>query len=325
MTRSLADESGRLMLELHWALLEIDPARWRADAAARARAEMRRIQRRLAELTEKGEGSSLRPPLTALARVLATAPSEEASDGSLATRWTAFRQAMVPSYEAMRRALREQRIHVPSLRPSNLKRAVFHATSALTALATLYLMPAPAWTMAVGIPLALTAWTLEAIRRRHPDFNTRIMRFFAPLAHPHEYQRINSGTWYLTAIALLASAAAVLGPVPPAVGAAVLGFGDPAAALVGRRIGRVRLVHGRTLEGTLGFFAVAGAVGTLVVFPFAPHLPWVTALLLGAAGAFAGALAELFSLRLDDNLTVAVVATGAAALAALALGVPLGA
>lgn len=321
MTSSLADESGRLMVELHWALSEIDPARWRAGAAARARPRLSEIRARVTALAAKVGAGSLGASLRELESSLASAPAEEGSDGSLRARWMVFRRSLVPSYEAMQRALREHRVHVPSLRPTNWPRGIFHVSSGLVALAVLWSVPHPAWAMAVGWPLALTAWTLEIIRRARPGFNATIMRFFAPLAHPHEYRGINSGTWYLTTIALLST---TVSPVPCAVGVAVLGFGDPAAAIVGRRFGRVRLVHGRTLEGSLAFLAASAAAGTLAAMIFAPGLSLPLALALGASGAVAGAATELLSLRIDDNLTIGLVASGAAAIACALLGVPFG-
>ena len=91
-------------------------------------------------------------------------------------------------------------------------------------------------------------------------------------------------------------------------GIAVLGFADPAAAIIGRRYGRIKLVNGRTLEGTATFVAV----GTLVAVPWLA-LVWGMdpglALKLGFFGALAGGVAELFSRRVDDNLSIPVAAS----------------
>jgi dolichol kinase len=146
-----------------------------------------------------------------------------------------------------------------------------------------------------------------------------LFRVFGPLAHPHEHHRVNSATWYATALLVLALTHSKL---LCTVGVAVLGFGDPAAAVLGRRFGRVRLVHGRTLEGTLSFVGVATAVAFLALWLGYPH-PVAGALLLALSGALAGGLAELFSLRVDDNLSVPLAAAVAAAGAAWALGLPL--
>jgi dolichol kinase len=144
------------------------------------------------------------------------------------------------------------------------------------------------------------------------------MRILGPIAHPHEHRRVNSATWYCTALALLALA---FDPVPSAIGLAALGVGDPLAAIVGRRFGRVKLMHGRSLEGTLSFALAATLAGTLAAKLFAPDLAWSLALLVAAAGGLAGALAELLSLHIDDNFSVPMVGAGAATVVASLLGV----
>ncbi len=157
------------------------------------------------------------------------------------------------------------------------------------------------------------AWTLELTRARFPRWNAQLMKILGPIAHPHEWRRVNSSTWYGTGLLTVA----VLCARPAcAVGVAVLALGDPIAGFVGRRWGRVRVRHGRTLEGSLAF-VVAGtlaAVGALAVFR-----PETLSMMLAQAlvGALAGAVAEVVSTRMDDNFTIPV----AAALAASAMGV----
>ena len=90
-------------------------------------------------------------------------------------------------------------------------------------------------------------------------------------------------------------------------GLVVLGFGDPFAAIIGRRFGRIRLPGGRSLEGSLAF-VVAGTVMSLPVLWLAHHLTFGAALGVAAIGASAGALAEVLSGRLDDNFTIPLFA-----------------
>ncbi len=72
--------------------------------------------------------------------------------------------------------------------------------------------------------------------------------------------------------------------------------GDPAAALVGRRLGRVKLLGGRkSLEGSLAFFLAAAIAASLV-----PGLPHSVVML----GALAACLVEAFVKQLDDNFAV---------------------
>lgn len=323
MQHTFADESGRLVVELHRILSEIDPARWHAGAAEAAREKLRAVQAKLTQLTSqrwpKSDGPLLEP-LTDLAKTLATnVPSEDDTGASARARWMAFRKSVVPSYLAIESALRRYEVHVPSLRPSNLRRVIFHVSSASLAMAVLYFTPSMWWCLAIAGPLAAIAWTLEITRRTRPRMNAAIMRLFAPIAHPHEYRRVNSGTWYLTALVALSLP---LEPLPGAIGLAALGLGDPAASLVGRKLGRVRLIHGRTLEGTLAFAVVAAIAGTGAALVFAPGIALGSAILLASIGAVAGAVAELTSLRIDDNLTVPVATAAAVFAASLALGIP---
>ena len=156
-----------------------------------------------------------------------------------------------------------------------------------------------------------TAWSCELGRRYSPRLNQALLRLMGRLAHPHEAWRVNSATWYATACVILAS----MWNAPVAtVGIMVLGFADPAAAIIGRRYGKIELINGRTLEGSATFIAV----GTLTTWPwlvFAWDLHGLTAFAMALAGATLGGLAELFSRRIDDNFSVPL----AAAVGALAV------
>ncbi|MEM6991655.1 MAG: hypothetical protein AAF721_14205 [Myxococcota bacterium] len=163
---------------------------------------------------------------------------------------------------------------------------------------------------------ALTSWTLELTRRLSPAWNDRLVRIFAAVAHPRERFVINSSTWYMTAlVALSLTHDAVLCTI----GVAVLGAGDPVAAFVGRRWGRIRLLHARTLEGSLAFVVAATAVAWALLGWLSPEVPALTGLRLAAWGATAGAMAEALSRRIDDNLSIPLAAAGAAWLSATLL------
>ena len=322
MSQALATESGRLIIELHAALQEMDPVRWNHTAADSLRAKIRAIQAKLGGLTAAGwpeGGHPLHGRLLSMSEALTTLPDEGSTVGSAKTRWMAFRQHLVPRYEALRTALDDFAIHVPSLRPTNHWRSVFHMAMATGTLAILYSLPDATWGIYVVLPFFVWAWTMELLRRRHRGLNDLLMRAFGPFAHPHETRRVNSATWYTTALMVLSLTRS---PLVCAVGIAVLGFGDPVAALIGRRFGQHKLVHGRSLEGSVAFLASGLVASFAIASLFAPSITWTSLLAIAAAGACAGALAELFSLRIDDNLSVAVTATAAAAATAMLLGVP---
>ncbi|MBK9266612.1 MAG: hypothetical protein IPM54_43355 [Polyangiaceae bacterium] len=194
-------------------------------------------------------------------------------------------------------------------RPENAARSLFHVTSAAVALVLLRLCPSREWLVAVSGSLALICWSLEAARRLHPPVNGYLMRFFSRIAHEEETHRVNSSTWYLTALVGLA----LFAPLRSAeLGVVVLGLADPAAGFIGRRIGRTKIRKNRSLEGTLGFFAVGMAAAMTLLVAFHP-LPLPTMLAIAAVSSAAGALIEVATVRLDDNFTIPVTVAIAAA------------
>lgn len=192
-------------------------------------------------------------------------------------------------------------------RPANYTRSLFHVGSAATALVLLRLLPGRPWIIAASAAFALTGWTMELTRRRSPAINARLMALFAPVAHPHERHGINSSTYYVTALLLIS----IFAPLRAAeVGIVVLGLADPAAGLIGRRFGRIRLRANRSLEGTLGF-VVVGALAAAGWLALVHAPPLATLAVLAVVGGVAGALTELLSTRLDDNFTIPVAVTAA--------------
>ncbi len=244
---------------------------------------------------------------------LETLPADSSDRPSL----VALRTRVQPSYEAIVRELAQERVSVPSLRPTNYARNALHLASASAGIVALETVPSWHWATGIALAVALAGWTLEISRTRSEAVNRFCMQLFGRTAHPHEAHRVNSATWYSTALVLLSLTQSL---VPCLVALAVLGVGDPAAAIVGRRFGRTEIVHGRTLEGTLAFIA-AGSVAAfgyvnLVHQSFA--MPLVALASIG--GATAGAVAELVSRRVDDNLSIPIAACAGAGLSSVLAG-----
>lgn len=201
-------------------------------------------------------------------------------------------------------------------RPQNLKRSAFHALWGLFAvyLAERYL--SPLGLKVVAGSFTLTAWGLEALKRSGARGEALFDALFSAITHTHERHKINSATWYCSAVFV---STLLFSPRAITLSVLCLAVGDPAAGYVGRRWGRVRLIGRRTLEGSLAFTlsATLSALALLsVAHPEVRGPLWVAAAAGGAA-----ALAELLSGRwLDDNLTVPLAAAAAATLALGAQG-----
>lgn len=305
MSTALATATQPIARELHSALLALDPARFDDTKRAELAARLAGVRDRFTALLESADRDAVAERLAALAEVLrAKLPDPNAAR----ERWMRLRDELQPSYEALVVALRDHAVHVPSLRPTNYVRNVFHVVNALGVVALVELVPMPIVRWIASGAFALVVF-LESIRRLSPRANAVIMKVFGAVAHPYEHYRVNSGTWYVAALFVLAwlgradvGAAAV----------AVLGLADPAASLVGRRFGRTKLLHGRTLEGSATFVLVGFAAAIAVFRAFHPELGWGVTLAGAAAAALAGAIAEALSRRVDDNFSIPVIAAAAA-------------
>ncbi len=313
-------------LQLHALLRELDPKRFRAEAETAVRAKLAELEAAATRLLEEAPTREEAPArvLEAVDRLRAQLadgmPDQLPSADALRAEFEALRDRLQPTYEELAARLKDARVHVPSLRPMNYRRNLMHA--GFGALAVFLVAAVPqTWLLPIAAGWTLLAWSLESTRRIWPGWNEWLMEHvFGKVAHPHEWSKINSATWYASALTLLA----LVDSLPAIVVAvAVLGFADPAAAIVGRRWGRVRLMHGRSLEGTTTFAlvgTVAAAIGLLAV-GFEASLGAFVA--VAVAGAVAGALGELFSLRIDDNFSVPLASAAGTVVALSALGLPL--
>jgi dolichol kinase len=301
--QTLAEEMGELLASL-------DFARWRAELAADLRSRLERIRAQARELRARADQP---PPVHGAVEQLVTALERCSPADDRAAAWESFSREVQPAYQALANSLSTDGARVRNLRPANYARSAFHALTGIFALAVIQLLPL--WgirTFAVGF--ALFSWTLEITRRRWSFVNELCMKVLGKFAHAHERYHVNSSTWYATALALMA---VFFSSRANSVAVIVLGFGDPIAALIGRRFGRTRFKNGRSLEGAMAF-VVAGALAALAALRICYGAESLTASLLAAVfGGVAGAAAELVSGAIDDNFAIPLAASAAAMLAAL--------
>lgn len=240
-----------------------------------------------------------------------------ARDAADSAAFSAFRAKTAPVYEEFAAALRASDVPAPTLRPQNHARSVMHMASGVIGVACVELLPW-SWVIGVATGFVSVAFTLEFMRRRSAAWSRFSMAIFGKVAHPHEVHRVNSATWYSIALLLLSLC---FGPAACAAACIVLGVGDPAAAYVGRRFGRTRIRSGRSLEGTIAF-TIAGGLSAMAVFALFHSAHGVGAWpVVAAVAGITGAIAELFSGRVDDNFSIPLVvgASVTASLSALGL------
>ncbi len=145
---------------------------------------------------------------------------------------------------------------------------------------------------------------LRRVSKRVNDFWTD--RVFAGVGRPQERHRINSASYYLWGMTLIA----IVAPKTIVCAALlVLAFGDPVASAIGYRIQLFRFKNGKSLGGSLSFVLAAGLVAGLYlgIFGGMTTAGWLG---LAVVMALAGAAAELLNGRLDDNFAIPVACAG---------------
>jgi len=328
MSSTCALEARPVALELHALLRALDPARWNAEAHLTLVSRLEELDLRIAALRAAIEERwNSTTPDVALTRLreriteieeLVRLQTTELRERSRRNReaWMELRVRLAPAYDQLAEVLRAEAIHVPRLRPTNYRRNLLHSVSGFVAFALIQQIPTSGWLIALAGCFLVYAWSMEALRRASPAINERLMAFYGPVAHAHEWHRVNSATWYCTALFILALTGSTL---VCSIAVLVLGVGDPAAALVGRRWGRVKLLNGRSLEGSVTFVVTAALTTVAFLSLFVTTVSFRDVLALSFTAALAGAFAELVSRRVDDNLTIPVAAGLAAYVASLFL------
>ena len=174
----------------------------------------------------------------------------------------------------------------------------------------------PAWYDRIPVLLILAlfiGWMLflESWRFRNPKVNRWLFERFKGFTKEKERDRVSSTTLFLTAAAVTI----ILFPRGVAMPALLfLTFGDPVAEIVGVNYGKLKVLRGKTLEGTLAGAAACFLAGACLL-PVKSLGLTIPVLLVGAAAA---ALTELMPFPVDDNFTIPLGA-GIAMLAAQAL------
>jgi len=144
------------------------------------------------------------------------------------------------------------------------------------------------------IPIVLISLAMDIIRLKELPGSAFIKRLIGFMLRDHESSDLSGASYILSGAALTI----LLFAKPVAL--AALGFiilGDIAAALVGRKYGRIK-IGDKTLEGSLTFFGVCTLVALLV-----PDFSFV----VGIMGALIATIFEAMTLPLDDNLIVPVI------------------
>ena len=203
-----------------------------------------------------------------------------------------------PRFEAIARSLR-------TLRPTNYWRNIFHACMGISGVFVYeYLTISRSATLITLASVLVTYIALDKARHLHPKVNAFIYgKLFGLISRPREQYQTPAAIWY---VAGLMFAVAVADKTHAQLASLVLGIADPAASLVGKRWGKLKLFRDRSLLGTSTFVAV-GVLGSSLFLMAYSGLNAFESAATALVASTAGAAAELISgERLDDNLSIPV-------------------
>lgn len=188
----------------------------------------------------------------------------------------------------------------PAAQP-RIWRRLFHVFAGSTIPIAGIFAPESAFLIVLAV-LAAGGLLLDLARFGLSPLNRLYMRWMAPLLKSDEESHI-TGASYMLIAALL-----VFWLYGKSVGVPVMFFlslGDPAAAIVGRRMPGPRLL-GKSPGGTAAFAVVGAAVAGALLGFGAIEFHWAL-----WAGAVIAALVELAGIPPDDNLTIPLIAGAA--------------
>lgn len=184
-----------------------------------------------------------------------------------------------------------------------------HAGVSLVAAAAVWRLP-PADAAILLAAATTVALSVEVARRASGPFGRRFQRGLGPLLRDREAGHLTGAT----TLAIGYTAAAVLFPGTPALaGILVAGVADAVAAIVGKRFGRHRYPGGKSVEGSVAFFAVVTAMALLLLPDVRPGAVLALALAVTAL--------EALTLRVDDNLYLPLATAAAVRALPLLTGV----
>jgi dolichol kinase len=300
---------------------------WRSTISAKCKALNERLSGLHARLENQVRGA--RTAIENLRSAL-TEYLEDITNGAGLPGLEEFLTSMGRRYDELMETLRSRRLTLPAElerelaeltedRTPKLKRAAFHILMGV-ACAGLYqfvLDKRLALTLLGSFVLFFGA--VELLRRYSKPLNDFWTdRIFGAVGRPQERYRINSASYYMWGMALIA----VFAPKPIVCAALlVLAFGDPIASAVGHRISLYRFKNGKSLGGTLAFFVATSLLAGLYLALYSGlSTPvWIG---LAACMALGGALSEQLSGKLDDNLVIPIATAGTGMLFLFSLGYP---
>lgn len=181
----------------------------------------------------------------------------------------------------------------------HIGRKVYHISGGLILIGLYaYMGRGPGLWMLLSVTVFATG--LDLIRLNSQPLNRFIFKHFSKFIRKSEDKVLTGTPWYMMGIL---AAAALYSTQVAVYSVAFLACGDVAATSVGEKWGTIKISGKKSLQGTLAFFAASVIAGVVINYSFYPVSAFVF-----IAGAFSASLVEVIPLRINDNLSIPVIA-----------------
>lgn len=148
----------------------------------------------------------------------------------------------------------------------------------------------------IMVPVTIMMILIDISRLRNWSLWNLLKPIISPIVREHEMKGDFTGAFYI-----LSTATVVIAIYPKPIAVVSMAFiivGDSAAALIGRKFGKHKIIRNKSLEGSIAFLGAAALVAWA-----APEIP----LSVGLIGALIATITEAVSIGIDDNTTVPLV------------------
>ena len=178
------------------------------------------------------------------------------------------------------------------MRQEIIRKAIHLCISSFIPLAYLFLNISKLW-MVLLIGIASIAIMIIDLGRTRNGWISKVFRkLFNRMLRLHELDGKLTGASYVFIGSFIS---VVIFPKEIAILALLFtAFGDTAAALYGRKFGRLK-IWDKTLEGS-----IVGLIACIIIALFFPQIPNI----IKFSGAFAAMFIELLPIKIDDNLRI---------------------
>lgn len=200
-------------------------------------------------------------------------------------------------------AVLSQQLHLRS--DVHIIRKLWHILTGLSGLAVYYFLSLDEMFVAHFLmSLAFVGFALELIRLKFEKVNVLAIKFMGLFMRESEKTKMSGLPFYALGVSL----ALYFYPFDIAMMAILfLIFADPISSYFGVLFGKEKIVKNKSLQGTTAGFITCYTIALIYLLVVAQIAPGMQLLVFSLAAGVVGAVSEIFSIYIDDNLTIPVL------------------